>query len=185
MIKNDKQIEIPLSKIKMILMFIGALAFIAIGMWFIIDPPEMSYCSGRRVIFGNPGFLFIIGVISILFFGFVAVFIFKKLLDKKAGLIINQKGIIDNSSGLSIGLILWSDIQGIETIKVNNQKFIMLILKNPQNYLDKVTNKLKRKGMEVNCKWYGSPISISANTLQINHKDLYTLLSEKMKQYKE
>lgn len=185
MIKNDKQIEIPLSKIKMILMFIGALAFIAIGMWFIIDPPEMSYRSGRRAIFGNPDFLFIIGVISILFFGFVAVFIFKKLFDKKAGLIINQKGIVDNSSGLSIGLILWSDIQGIETIKVNNQKFIMLILKNPQNYLDKVTNKLKRKGMEVNCKWYGSPISISANTLQINHKDLYTLLSEKMKQYKE
>jgi hypothetical protein len=184
MIKNDDQIEIPLSKRKMTLLLIGALAFVAIGLLFMISPPEVNHTNRRAALF-NPVFLLFIGSASVLFFGFCAVFFSIKLFDKKQGLIINQKGIIDNSSGLSVGLVLWSDIQKIEIITVNNQKFIMFILKKPQDYLNKITNQLKRKGMEINLKLYGAPISISANFLQTNAKDLYELLIEKWEEFKK
>lgn len=182
--KVNEQIEIPLSKVKITLLFFGALAFVALGLGFMISPPEINH-SNRRAAFLNPVFLFFIGAISVLFFGFCAVFTFRKLLDKNPGIIINQKGFIDNSSGLSVGLVLWLDIQKIEIFTVNNQKFLMFILKNPQDYLNKATNKLKKKSMEINYKWYGSPICISANSLKTNTKDLHRLLTEKMKEYKK
>src|SRR6185503_6682164 len=107
-----------LSKKKMILALLGAILFIVIGFWFLINPPRIN-----NPFFGNPTVLFIIGLASIIFFGFVAITMIRKLPDKKAGLIINKQGIIDNSSGVSAGLVTWSDIEEIKVIQVMNQKF--------------------------------------------------------------
>lgn len=173
------QIKIPLSKKKMSLTLLGSIIFVGLGIWFLINPPKIS-----NPIFGNPTVIFIAGIASILFFGLVAITISRKLFDKKAGLIISQQGIIDNSSGVSAGLILWADIEEIKVSQVMSQKFLMLVVKNPQDYLNKVINPLKRKGMEMNYRSYGSPISISSNSLQIDFDDLYKLLTEKLKEYK-
>lgn len=174
-----QQIEISLSKKKMTLTLLGAIAFVGLGIWFLINPPKISI-----PFLGNSAVIFITGLASILFFGFVAITVFRKLSDKKAGLIINRQGIIDNSSGVSAGLVLWTDIEDIKLTQVLNQKFLMFIVKNPQEYLDKVTNPIKRNTMKINYRSYGSPISISANSLQINFDNLFNLLTEKMKEYK-
>lgn len=176
---QDDQIEIPLSKTKMFLTLIGALAFVGIGFWFLIYPPKVNV-----PFLGNPITIFITGLASVLFFGLVAVVVFRKLSDKKAGLIINREGILDNSSGVSAGLVLWTDIEKIEVRKVVNQKFLMVMVKNPEDYIRIVTNPLKRKGIQINYKSYGSPIFISANSLQTNFDKLYDVLIEKMKEYK-
>ena len=176
---KEEQIEIPLSKTKMILTFLGSLVFVGLGLWFITNPPKSNHW-----LFGNPTIVFIIGLASVLFFGLVAVTIFRKFSDKKPGLTINQQGITDNSSGVSAGLIPWTDIQEIKISQVMNQKFLMFIVSNPEEYLDKVTNPLKRNAMKMNYKTYGSPISISSNALQTNFNDLHKLLIDKMNEYK-
>ncbi len=176
---QDEQIEISLSKQKMILTLLGSIVFVGLGIWFLINPPKIS-----NPIFGNPTLIFIVGLASILFFGLVAVTIFRKFSDKKPGLIISRHGITDNSSGVSAGLIPWSDIQEIKISQVMSQKFLMLIVNNPQDYLDKVTNPLKRNAMKMNYKTYGSPISISSNALRTNFNELQNLLLEKMNEYK-
>lgn len=178
MTKNE-QIEIPLSKQKMILTILGSIVFVGLGIWFLINPPKIS-----NPIIGNPTLIFIIGLASILFFGLVAVTMFRKFSDKKPGLIISRQGITDNSSGVSAGLIPWTDIQEIKVSQVMSQKFLMFIVSNPQDYLDKVKNPLKRNAMKMNYKTYGSPISISSNALQTNFDDLQKLLVEKMNEYK-
>jgi hypothetical protein len=176
---EKEQIEIPLSKTKMMLTFFGSLLFVGLGLWFLTNPPKSTHW-----LFGNPTVIFITGIASVIFFGLVAVTIFRKFSDKKPGLIINKQGITDNSSGVSAGLIPWTDIQEITISQVMNQKFLMFIVKNPEFYLDKVTNPLKRNAMKMNYKTYGSPISISANALQTNFDDLHKLLIEKMNEYK-
>lgn len=176
---NEEQIEIPLSKTKMLLTLLGSIMFVGLGLWFLINPTKIN-----NPIFDNPTTIFIVGLVSIIFFGLAAVTIFRKFSDKKAGLIINREGIIDNSSGVSAGLISWTDIQEIKVSQVMNQKFLMIIVRNPQDYLDKVTNALKRNAMKINYKTYGSPISISSNALQANFDDLYKLLVEKMNEYR-
>lgn len=176
---QNGQIEIPLSKKKMTLILLGSIVFVGLGIWFIINPSKIS-----NPIFSNSTLISIVGFVSILFFGLIAVLIFRKLSDKNAGLIINHQGIIDNSSGISAGLVLWTDIEEIRTIQVANQKFLMFVVKNPQEYINKITNPIKRKGMEMNYKNYGSPINISANSLQINFDELYSLLTKKLKEHK-
>jgi len=173
------QIEIPLSKTKMTMTFLGSLAFVGLGLWFLINPPKSNHW-----LFGNPTLIFVAGLASVLLFGLVAITIFRKFSDKKAGLIISKDGITDNSSGVSAGLIPWADIQEIKVSQVMNQKFLMFIVSNPQDYLDKVKNPLKRNAMKMNYKTYGSPISISSNALKTNFDDLQKLLVEKMNEYK-
>jgi hypothetical protein len=170
-----EQIEIPLSKKKMLLTFVGAMMFVVLGVLFLINPSMFI-----STFFRNPIFIFIAGLASVLFFGLVAITMFRKFFDKKAGLIINRQGIIDNSSGVSAGLVLWSDIEKIKTSKVQGQKFMMLFVKNPQDYIDRVTNPIKRKAMELNYKVYGTPISISANALQTNFDNLCKLMAEEI-----
>ncbi|PZP48296.1 MAG: hypothetical protein DI598_10150 [Pseudopedobacter saltans] len=175
----ETPIEIPLSKKKMTLSFLGALAFVVIGLWFIVKPPYIS-----NPLLGNPIVLFIIGLASVIFFGIIAIINIRKFFDKRAGLIIDKDGIWDNSSGVSAGLVAWSDIRQIKVTQIMSQRFIILIVDNPQTYIERVKNPLKRKTMDFNYKSYGSPISISANSLNTNFDKLYNLLMEKKRESK-
>ncbi|MDH4472782.1 MAG: STM3941 family protein [Fluviicola sp.] len=177
--KQKEHIEIPLSKTKMTLTLLGSLAFVGIGIWFLIKPPKIS-----NPILGNPTLIIAVGLASILFFGFVAVSIFRKLSSKNVGLIISRQGVTDNSSGVSAGLIPWTDIQEINVSQVMSQKFLLLIVRNPQEYLDNVRNPIKRTAMKANYKMYGSPISISAKVLDTDFDRLHQLMVEKLKEYK-
>lgn len=176
---QEEHIEIPLSKSKMTLTLLGSFVFVGLGMWFLINPPKIS-----NPILGNPTTLFVVGLVSILFFGAIAISAFRKFSDKKAGLIISQQGVTDNSSGVSAGLIPWTDIQKITVSQVMNQRFLLLIVRNPEEYLDKVKNPIKRNVMKANYKTYGSPISISANALDTDFDRLHQLLVEKLNEYK-
>lgn len=176
---QDTQIEIPLSKNKMVVSLLGTICFVGFGFWFLINPSKIN-----KSIFGHPILIFVVGLVSILFFGLVAITIIKKFSNNKVGLIINQEGIIDNSSGVSAGIVLWIDIDEIKTAQVMNQKFLMIIVKNPRLYIDRENNIIKRKGMQMNLSSYGSPISISTNSLKINFDDLQELLKLKLMEYK-
>jgi len=177
---QKEQIEIHLSKKKIRLHFFLAIMFVIIGILYVINPSY--FVSG--ILFGSPIVIFISGLASVLFFGIGLIVLLRKFSDKKAGLIINKQGIIDNSSGVSAGLVLWSDIEEIIVSKVFGQKFLIIVVKNPQDYIIKVTHPLKRKTMEANYRMTGSPISISENILKTNFDNLYKLLIEKMKEYR-
>ena len=93
------RIEIALSKKKIIKIFIGAMVFVALGVFFVVRPETF-----RRGPIGRP-LLMVVGGASILFFGFVAVYSAQKLPDKKPGLIVDDAGITDNSSAVAAGFI--------------------------------------------------------------------------------
>ena len=176
---TEQRIEIPLSKSKIIMMFTGATAFVAIGLWFVIAPPEI-----KNSYWGNPARLAIAGYASIVFFGICAAFFLRKLPDTRPGLIIDNTGMIDNSGALSAGQILWEDIVNISVLEMHKQKLLMLEVKNPQDYINRQNGLLKRKGMELNYKMYGTPLSITANGLKMPFHELYTLVSQKFQETK-
>ena len=175
----DDHIEIPLSKKKMTLLLIGCIVFVLLGLWMVIARP-----SGSGFLFGNPVISLIVGMVAVLFFGMIGVSIFRKFSEKKPGLVINREGIADHSSGVSAGLIPWSDIEDVRVSQVMNQKFLMIIVSNPESYFEKVSNPIKRNAMKMNYKSYGSPISISAGALKTDFASLERLLIEKMDQFK-
>jgi hypothetical protein len=172
--KETERIEIQLSKSKLTLLFLGSIMFVGLGAWYVISPPKVNIS-----IFTNPTVVFIVGLVSILFFGLVGFFIFKKLFDKSPGLIITAEGVFDNSSGISAGFVPWTDIVEIKETKVVNQLFINLVVKNPQDYIDRQKSAFKRKSIQINYKSYGTVIGISTNGLKIKYKELKAILDSR------
>jgi hypothetical protein len=170
-------IKIPLSKNKIILLFLGALIFVFLGVWFAINPERFI-----TRIFRNPDLIRIAGIVSIAFFGICSVFIFKKLFDKKYGLIIDKMGITDNSNATSIGLVKWEDIIGIRVLEVVSQKFIMVDVSNPEYYIGLKKNGIGKMAMKANYNKYGSPIGITANSLKSNFDEMRKIIE---KQYEK
>ncbi|WP_040282912.1 STM3941 family protein [Psychroserpens damuponensis] len=184
------EIKIPLSKTKLVLLLIGGLAFVFGGVWMIIKPQASSY---NRY---SEDFLFFIGLACILFFGLSVFFIVKKILSRKTGLIINDKGILDNSNAIDIGLIEWKDISGMDIIKVkvpvhelgidiSSQKMIILKTNKAEKYIERQKNLILRETMEYNNKEYGSPLTIISNGLNIKFSELENLITREIKNRKK
>ncbi|MDO3626352.1 STM3941 family protein [Mucilaginibacter sp. BT774] len=174
MIKVD-QIEIPLSKNKLALLLIGSTAFVLAGIWFITNPKSLSTEYNHK----SPELVFAFGVASILFFGLCAFLILRKMFDNKPGLIINDSGINDNSSGTSVGFIPWKDIEAVRKSVVVNQSMIMVVVNNPEEYINKQTRLITKKAMQINYKSFGSPIFISANGLKCDFNELYDSINSR------
>ena|SRR5690242_5407426 len=171
---NPRQIEIQLSKLKLILMLLGCLIFVIAGINFVINPTKYE-----SFIMQSSTVIFLAGILSILFFGFLSFFFLKKIADKTMGLIISKDGITDNSSEVSAGFIPWSDIIAIKETKIVNQRFINIVVKNPEKYIERQKSVLKRKAMRVNYNTWGTAIGINANGLKISYQELKALLEKK------
>ena len=150
----------------------------------IISNPQTS-----NPIFNNP-IVKAIGSYGSTIMGLLGIYFFtKKLFDKNPGLTLNEQGIYDNTSAFKFGLIPWSDISEIyeKTVQASmasKQYFVTIGLTNPDKYISRETNTLKRKLLQANSKSYGSPIHISTNGLMTNHKDLLKLINEYFEKYK-
>lgn len=159
---------IYLRKVKVILLILGAIIFVALGAWFLsLDPQDIE--SSRR--FNNPILIYGIGISSIVFSGLCGFVGIKKLFDKSPGQILNSEGILDNSSGLSAGIIPWSEVVDIGQYQVQKQKFVSIYVQDPEKYVN-TGNALKRMANRANMKMCGTPINISANSLKIGYDEL-------------
>ena len=163
------ELVIELSKGKIILLILGSLVFVAGGAWMLSMGPEDM--KDMIPLFRNVLLVHIVGILSIVFFGMAAVLGLKKLFDKKPGLVFNSAGIMDNSSGISAGFIPWSDILGAKTYEVVNQKMLVILLRNPEVYIER-GNPLMRFLNKRNSSMCGSPITINSKALKMNFAEL-------------
>lgn len=161
-------------------MLLGTTLFTILGCIFIMRPE--IFISIRH---SNELMIQVIGVLATTFFGLAAVYGIVKLFDKKAGLIVDENGITDNSNATSVGLILWKDIVGIEKMTKVSQRFLLVHTVNPEKYIQKAKGKFRQMTMRANYKLYGSPISIIAYSLKIDFDDLEMMLQSELKKYRK
>jgi hypothetical protein len=160
---TDDRIVIPSSKVKLVLLTIGAFLFVGGGFWLfdVADTPSRYaplYVKG-------------ISVLTIGFFGLCGLYGLVKLFDASPGLVLDREGIIDNSSGVAAGRVAWREIRDIQILSISGQRFLAFVVHDPQKYLDR-GNILSRVLVKLNYKIYGTPIFISANSLKVNFEDL-------------
>ena len=174
---------IELSKTKMTLVALGALAFVAIGIWIMtLDAGDIRTGKSFRLFFNSPAFAYGLGILAIVFFGGAGVFIVRKFLDKRPGLVLNSEGIIDNASVASPGLIPWCEITGFNIFEMSGQKMLIVLVTDPEKY-SKRGNFLKRTMNKANANMSGSPIYISANSLQIAFPELISEFERYLQKY--
>jgi len=173
------EIKIQLSKKKNLLMLLGAAIFVVLGVLFVVSPENFT-----SQLHQNIALIRLVGMLSVVFFGACAIYGMIKIFDKKYGLIINREGIIDNTNASSIGLINWADILSIKTQNVMSTRFLLIFIKNPENYLNRAKG-LKRKLLYANMKMYGTPLSIISNSIKFNFDDLEDLIKTNLNEYKK
>ncbi|HEY5883918.1 MAG TPA: STM3941 family protein [Pyrinomonadaceae bacterium] len=180
---SSDEIIIELSKTKIALGILGSFAFVIAGFWLVtLDADSIRTGSGFRLLLNSPAVAYGLGFAAIVVFGVLALFFFKKILNKEPGLIFNSSGIIDNASAASAGFIPWSEVLGSQVFEMQGQKMLVIMVANPQKYVD-TGSALKRKLNQANYNMVGSPISISATTLKTKFPELCSLFDEYVRKY--
>jgi len=174
-----EKIEIYSSKKKSFLLLIGSLLFIAGGIWMFVDAENLTWFRLR-----SPILIKGVGIISILFCGLGCYFSIKQLVKNKLFLIIDKKGINVNPKKNSSGFISWYNIEGFSELKIQSQKMVLIKVNNPDFWIERETNLIRKKMAEYNLNEYGSPFCLSAVSMQINHAELMNVLNENLEKYK-
>lgn len=170
---------IGVGKTKVVPLLLGSAAFVAIGILMLtLDDAAIQSRRGA----GDSLFVRGLGLAAILFFGSFALYALKKLFDKKPALIFNSSGLIDNASSISAGFIPWSEVLGAEIVEIEKQKLLVIEVAGPEQYIAR-GNSLQRKLNQANYNLVGSPISITANTLEISFSELISLFNRYRRKY--
>ncbi|MBO2009919.1 STM3941 family protein [Hymenobacter negativus] len=168
--------EIALSKQKLTLLLGGSLLLAGAAAWMAATPETFI----ENPFLHDPAKIRMFGILGSIFFAVLGFFLVKKLGDKRPGLLVAADGFTDNSSGLAAGEVLWADVAALEEMQMAGQKFVLVKLRDPNKYIEQHTNRFKKQLLQTNLKSYGSPIFISANTLQCSHAELTTLLTARL-----
>lgn len=177
---NITPIRIAIKKGRLFLYLIGTLLLVAAGVLIL----AVSSQSPDNWILDSYVFTITIALLCIAFFGYGAYLFAMKLMDKRPGLIIDNQGVTDNATAIVNGLIPWEDVSSFVECEVKSNKFIMLYVINPQEYIDKQTNFIKRKSMEANLKTHGTSVFVNMTFLAISQQDLLDKLNQRLDQYR-
>jgi hypothetical protein len=173
-ITNPERVEIPLSKVKIVVIMLGGVLFVVVGLWLIL------IADGQQEFL--PTHMKMAGAFTAMFFGACVLYLVVKLFDDKPGLIVDSSGITDNSSGVAAGLITWQSIKKIEERTIRGHRYVAIQVDNPHRYIEKQSG-LKRLLMSANYRYFETPIYISANSLKMDYGELSSLLNERMERY--
>lgn len=125
----------------------------------------------------------IIGILGTMFFGACLFFIVNRFIHPIEILIIDDRGITDNSTATSVGFIGWMDIEDIFITSQFMQKFISIKLKEESNILNK--NKGLNKGyLKFSNKYFKSHISITLQASNTNINEILDLLLIKLNNFR-
>jgi hypothetical protein len=139
------------SKWRILLLILGAFAFVAIGLWMLGafgPPPDLN---GK-----DPTIAKIVAWFGILFFGLCGIVGFKMLFDNDVHVRINASGIYWKR--WSDATIPWAEITEVGVWEMRGQKCIILNLKNPNRYS---STSIMGKLASVNRKMTGGDVAIT------------------------
>ena len=166
---------VPLSKVRISLILLGSVGFVALGCWLWPHADSDPHHS--------PLYVKAVAAAAIAFFSVCGLFALFKLFDRSPGLVIDAQGIIDNSSGLSAGRIPWSDIRGLHVTVVQRRKFLCVQVDDPDKYVQRASF-LKRQLVRMNAKYFGGPILISTVALSTDFDELLRVATESLERHR-
>lgn len=174
------KIEIYSSKKKSFFLLIVSLLFVIGEIWMFMNAENLNSFRLK-----SPILIKAIGIISVLFFSLSLYISIRQLVKNKLLLIVDGNGIIINPKKNSFELINWKNIEGFSEIKIQSQKILLIDVNNPDFWIQKETNLIRKKMIQYNFKQYGSPFCLSAVSMQINHAELMKVLNENLEKYKK
>jgi hypothetical protein len=143
------------------LFFLLSLALFNIAMF-------LEFGHGKLLLFAGSGFSLIIAV----FILFVTIRLSREGF---TGMFISEEGLNVISTGYSYGMVHWKDVTRILTaddLDRPDEKRMILIVGNPEEYIDREPVNYKRRDLILKHHYYGSPICFSNRTLDCSFEEL-------------
>lgn len=174
-------ITFTLKKRKIQLLFLGAFLAALFGGAELYLVGLLKYRSLKAVVF----------CLAIASFLFMLFFIRSLIFLKKenfTGIYISEQGINDISTGNYIGTVIWEDVEEMkimEELGYPGQKYIVLKVRNPLEYINREPIPSKRRTLELKLQYYGSPICFSNRALNCTFEQLKDAVYLKYSQYKD
>ncbi len=169
-----EEIQIELSRNKILLLLLLGIVFFLISVILITKPSEFLNYKMR-----SEKLILIIGWVGFILFGIITMFLFIKLFDSKPGLVINKKGILDNTSTNPSGFIKWSDIISVVVKKSGYIQFILIKVKNPNEYIER-SGRINRIALKQNTREHGTPLVLTSTSLKCSFEELKKYISENL-----
>jgi hypothetical protein len=135
-------------------------------------------------IFSNPLLVHSSGVILIVIGGFGCIPFLSKLFDLSPGLILDDRGLTDNTSAFSAGFIPWSDIVGFEAYQMKNQRILYVLLKDQDKYIS-AFGPVRRALFKAGKNFAASPIAIGSSSISIGFDELVYLVNQHLLAYRQ
>lgn len=160
-------LSIPLSKRKLWLLLLASCLFFAFGIWLWGQAPSYDDLDRIKATFAS--------VACVIFFGpCIPVFAFK-VFDRRAGVVINDKGIYRMGVFNYHDVIPWMHITHCTLGKIQRTKLLLIHVDNVEAILARLspfTRWLQRMGIASS----GTPYSLSSAGLEWNFEDLKQLI---------
>ena len=153
------ELVIPLSRLKLLGQFVAGLVFVALGLLMMFFP--MRYGWWERLI----------GLVTVAFFGAVTLAIVYRLVRPAPAITINEQGITDNASGVSVGLIRWDEIGEVREYRIGKQAFLGIFTKDPDALIKKQP-RWKRTAIRANMKLGAAAVNIPQSQLGMSLSQL-------------
>ena len=177
--ENMDRLEVYTSKKKSLVFLIGSIAFVTIGIVSAADPERFV-----TELWSNPELIRLVAIAAILFFGFGVLVFIRRLIKNEIALIIDVKGINVNPRRSTTEFIEWKEILGFQEIRIHRTRIIIIVVKDPEYWIEKETSTIRKKMMRFNLNNYGSPFNIAAAGLDIGFDKLNGELNSYFEKYK-
>lgn len=172
-------IKFQLNKKKTRGLLLSAIFSSFIGILLLYISQYLKIGSGRFFILGLGGVA--------LFITFFCLYAYSHLKKEKfTAMYISNEGVNDISTGNTIGTVLWKDVEKIKVMNdISNlkHKYIVIKVKNPNEYIDREKNRSKKRTLELKQQYYGSPICFSERALNCTFNQLESAVFLKYKEY--
>jgi hypothetical protein len=177
---KETPIEIARNKKQLGYFLTGGLIFFLFGLLLVIDPalfkPErlpsnfIIVATGASIMVASGIYSYIMAV---------------RIASVFPGMIISTRDIYDHTGSPGDGLINWADIVEFRETLIRGGKFLTIVVRNPEAYIERQRNPVKRQLLVRMTASYGSPIQVAAKDLDIEFESLKTILREHLDKFRQ
>lgn len=121
---------------------------------------------------------YVFSMLSLVSFGICVFFVIGIIhlhRENYVGFFISSNGFNDISTGHHYGVVFWRDVQGIRVMQDvvdMRYKYIVIMVKDPQKYIDRESLQRKKRSLLLKMHYYGSPICFSNRGLNCSFEEL-------------
>ncbi|MDD4419152.1 MAG: hypothetical protein PHH81_10110 [Bacteroides graminisolvens] len=159
--ETNNEVKFKISKKTRLKLLFGLVLSLLLGLILILWASNLEFGKGKIAIL-------LIGAVSCVIFVFTGYSLYKLHKIKYIGVRLTNEGIEDMATGSQVGIIRWDDVTTIKVMSdISNlkQKYVVLVLRNPEEYIQRERTNSKKRTLKLKNDFYGSPICISTRLL--------------------